>query len=155
MFDSLDALTQQPHAADARADGESAISSAFRRLLSAWDFEWGRLLVGKHMDLANHVFAATCFIMFALYIGNFSTEIGKILSTQATIMPAAALAALANNTASQAYAATPWRASPPHITPLSGGTRVQLVVLDGMRFDMLTRVDDMAAVLEECVTCAV
>jgi UDP-N-acetylglucosamine enolpyruvyl transferase len=39
--------------------------------------------------------------------------------------------------------------SPPHITPLTGASRVQLVVLDGMRFDMLTRVPDMAAVLEE------
>ncbi len=35
------------------------------------------------------------------------------------------------------------------ITPLTHSARVQLVVLDGMRFDMLTKVPDMAALLDE------
>jgi hypothetical protein len=118
-------------------------------MLSAWDFEWGRLLVSKHMHLANNVFAATCLIFFALYIGNFSSEISKILSTQATIMPPAALAALRNNLVSSAYSSTPWKPSAETLTPLTGASRVQLVVLDGMRFDMLTKVPELAALLDE------
>jgi hypothetical protein len=154
LFDQLDALKASPHGnsdahVEGRADGESPISAAFRRLLSAWDFEWGRLLVSKHMHLANNVFAATCFIFFALYIGNFSSEISKILSTQATIMPATVLTALKANFASAAYSGTPWQPSASSVTPLTGASRVQLVVLDGMRFDMLTEVSDMAALLNE------
>jgi hypothetical protein len=149
VFDQLESLSQQAPSDHARADGESSISAAFRRLVSAWDFEWGRLLVSKHMNLANNVFAATCLIFFALYLGNFSSEIGKILSTQATILPSAALDALKANTASAAYSGTPWKSSRGDIISATSSSRVQLVVLDGMRFDMLTRVPDLAALLEE------
>ena len=150
LFDQLDTLSQpQQSGSQPRADGETRISAVFRRMLSAWDFEWGRLLVSKHMHLANNVFAATCLIFFALYIGNFSSEISKILSTQATIMPPAALAALRNNLVSSAYSSTPWKPSAETLTPLTGANRVQLVVLDGMRFDMLTKVPELAALLDE------
>jgi hypothetical protein len=152
LFLELDAMNNQapPDAQGGGGGGkETAVSLAFRRLISAWDFEWGRLLVGKHMDLANNVYAATCLIFFALYIGNFSSEISKILSTQTTIMPTLVLTGLKNNLASAAYSGTPWQPSLPLITPLNGSSRVQLVVLDGMRFDMLTKVPDMAALLSD------
>jgi hypothetical protein len=151
LFQSLDEMNEQapPDAQGRGGGGETAVSLAFRRLISAWDFEWGRLLVGKHMDLANNVYAATCLIFFALYIGNFSSEISKILSTQMTIMPAFVLTGLKTNLASAAYSSTPWQPSLPLITPLNGSSRVQLVVLDGLRFDMLSKVPDMAAVLSD------
>jgi hypothetical protein len=154
MFERVDSIgTQTASSSSGNVGGnnvgETYVSSAFRRLLSAWDFEWGRLLVSKHMDLANNVYAATCLIFFALYIGNFSSEISKILSTQATIMPASVLSGLRNNLASAAYSSTPWLPSDSMITPLTHSARVQLVVLDGMRFDMLTKVPDMAALLDE------
>jgi hypothetical protein len=149
MFERVDSIGAQSASGGGGNPGETYISSAFRRLLSAWDFEWGRLLVGKHMDLANNVYAATCLIFFALYIGNFSSEISKILSTQATVMPASVLSGLKNNLASAAYSSTPWLPSNSLVTPLTRSARVQLVVLDGMRFDMLTRVPEMAALLDE------
>ena len=155
LFEQVDHMNQPPPAEQGGGEnggGETFVSLAFRRLISAWDFEWGRLLVGKHMELANNVYAATCIIFFALYIGNFASEISKILSTQATIMPASALTALRGNLASAAYAGTPWQPALPLITPVPGASRVQLVVLDGMRFDMLTKVPDMAALLEEFKT---
>ncbi len=150
MFEKIDSIGAQSDSGGGGGNaGETYVSSAFRRLLSAWDFEWGRLLVGKHMDLANNVYAATCLIFFALYIGNFSSEISKILSTQATVMPAPVLSGLKNNLASAAYSSTPWRPSDSLITPLTRSAQVQLVVLDGMRFDMLTTVPDMAALLDQ------
>jgi hypothetical protein len=150
MFERVDSIGAQSASGGGGGNaGETYVSSAFRRLLSAWDFEWGRLLVGKHMDLANNVYAATCLIFFALYIGNFSSEISKILSTQATVMPASVLSGLKNNLASAAYSNTPWLPSSSLVTPLTRSAQVQLVVLDGMRFDMLTRVPEMAALLDE------
>jgi len=83
-------------------------------------------------------FLGICLLVLTLAIGNFLFEFRKVLSTQGEYLPDGDIDALNARSSIDDYYGP---------APRSGSTKVLLVLLDGFRFDFLSRNADMAAFL--------